>query len=74
MTLSDFSKDLKERADPKTTGKFWRKVRNIAFGIASGAGSTAVLLPDGKAKLYSAIITGIFTFIGTIAHSDKSNK
>ena len=71
----EFTKEsLRDRVNPKTTGKFQRKVRNISLGIASGAGTTAALLPSGNAKIISAIVAGLFTFIGTIAHSDKSNK
>lgn len=73
-TINACAHEIKERADPKTTGKFWRKIRNVAASIASGGVIVMGVLPDGKAKLITGVVTGIATALSLGAHADKSNK
>lgn len=74
MTLNEFSKDVKERIDPKTTGNFWRKVRNVSGSIAAGLTIAIQFIPDGNAKIITGLLLGLSTIISGTSHLDKSKQ
>jgi hypothetical protein len=68
----EFSKEsLKKRADPKTTGSFWKKVRNIAGTIGAGL-LAAAGFTTGTTRLVLAVSGGLLEAVGAIAHADTS--
>ena len=74
LTTKEIVQETKDRLDPKTTGFFWAKVRNVA-GIIAGVGGGLLLIPliPAAAIPYIQAVTVISTTIATGAHMDKSN-
>lgn len=65
---------VKKRIDPRTTGKFWTKVRDIA-GVVGGVTSSILLAPlPPKIELAVKIVTGISFAIAGRAWVDKSKS
>lgn len=65
---------VKKRIDPRTTGKFWAKVRDVA-GVVGGVTSSILLAPlPPKIELAVKIVTGISFAIAGRAWVDKSKS
>lgn len=78
MTLKESykscEKEILERVDPKTTSKFWAKVRNVS-GIIAGITGGLLLLPiiPAVAIPYIQSLAVISAAVASRAHLDKSN-
>ena len=65
---------VKKRIDPRTTGRFWSKVRDVA-GVIGGVTSSILLAPlPPKIELAVKIVTGISFAIAGRAWVDKSKS
>lgn len=65
---------VKKRIDPRTTGRFWSKVRDVA-GVVGGVTSSILLAPlPPKIELAVKIVTGISFAIAGRAWVDKSKS
>ena len=76
--LKKAGKEIKERVDPKTTPKFWRKVRNVAGIVASVGGliisPIAPFTLPATAISWVSYITMISGVIAGRAHLTKEKK
>jgi len=73
-SLNIVKKEIAERIDPKTTGKFWRKLRNVSGSIAAGLVYAMPYVPSGKLKIAAGLLLGLTTALSIKSHLDKSNK
>ena len=73
LTAKEIVQETKERINPKTTGKFWAKVRNIS-AIIAGIGGGLLLIPvmPAAAIPYIQAVTIISSALAGGANMDKS--
>jgi len=75
LTAKEIVQESKDRLNPKTTGKKWAKVRNIA-GIIAGVGGGLLLIPvmPAAAIPYIQAVTIISSVLAGRAYLDKSKS
>lgn len=75
LTAKEIVQETKDRLNPKTTGKKWAKVRNIA-GIIAGVAGGLLFIPimPPAAIPYIQAIAAISTAVAGRAYLDKSRS